>query len=87
MPLFVISQNFLRRRSFMPSVGIIDRIFNWSRVRHAQLMAPVLAEREQYLAYLLENGVSRPSVRSTACTLMHSGETLGPSFDAGSSHL
>jgi integrase/recombinase XerD len=55
----------------MPTVGVIERIFNWSRVRHAQLMAPVLAEREQYLAYLLENGVSRPSVRSTACTLMH----------------
>ena len=55
----------------MPTVDIIERIFNWSRVRHAQLMAPVLAEREQYLAYLLENGVSRPSVRSTACILMH----------------
>ena len=55
----------------MQTVGIIDRVFNWSRVRHAQLAAPVLAEREQYLAYLLENGVSRPSVRSTACTLMH----------------
>jgi integrase/recombinase XerD len=58
-------------RSFMPTVDIIDRVFSWSRVRHAQLAAPVLAEREQYLAYLLENGVSRPSVRSTACTLMH----------------
>jgi hypothetical protein len=55
----------------MQTAGIIDRVFNWSRVRHAQLAAPVLAEREQYLAYLLENGVSRPSVRSTACTLMH----------------
>src|SRR5258708_36194120 len=55
----------------MPTVDIIERIFNWSRVRHAQRMAPVLAEREQSLAYLLENGVSRPSVRSTACTLMH----------------
>ena len=55
----------------MPTVDTIERIFNRSRVRHAQLMAPVLAEREQYLAYLLENGVSRPSVRSTACTLMH----------------
>ncbi len=65
MPLFVISQNFLRRPFFMHTVGIIDRIFNLSRVRHAQLTAPVLAEREQYLAYLLENGVSRPSVRST----------------------
>jgi hypothetical protein len=55
----------------MQTVGIIDRAFNWSRVRHAQLAAPVLAEREQYLAYLLENGVNRPSVRSTACILMH----------------
>jgi integrase/recombinase XerD len=55
----------------MPTAGIIDKVFNWSRVRRAQLAAPVLAEREQYLAYLLENGVSRPSVRSTACTLMH----------------
>ncbi len=55
----------------MPTVGIIDRIFSWSRVRHAQLTAPVLAEREQYLAYLLENGVSRQSLRSTACSLMH----------------
>src|ERR1035437_4014962 len=55
----------------MPTVGVIERIFNWSRIRHAQLTAPVLAEREQYLAYLLDNGVSRPSVRSTACLLMH----------------
>jgi integrase/recombinase XerD len=55
----------------MPTMGVIERIFNWSRVRQAQLTAPVLAEREQYLAYLLENGVSRPSVRSTACILMH----------------
>jgi len=55
----------------MQPVGVIDRVFNWSRVRQAQLAAPVLAEREQYLAYLLENGVSRPSVRSTACTLLH----------------
>ena len=54
----------------MPTVGVIDRIFSWSRVRHAQLTAPVLEEREQYLAYLVENGVS-PSVRSTACVLMH----------------
>jgi hypothetical protein len=27
--------------------------FNWSRVRHAQLTAPVLAEREQNLTYFL----------------------------------
>ena len=55
----------------MPTAGVIDRVFNWRRVRHAQLAAPVLAEREQYLAYLLDNGVSRPSVRSTASALMH----------------
>src|ERR1035441_10091160 len=55
----------------MPTAGTIDRVFSWSRIRHAQLTAPVLAEREQYLAYLLDNGVSRPSVRSTACLLMH----------------
>src|SRR5258705_10493492 len=55
----------------MPTVDIIERFLIWSRAGHAQLAAPVLAEREQYLAYLLENGVSRSSVRSTACTLMH----------------
>lgn len=51
--------------------SVIAQIFTWPRKIQVQLSAPLLREREDYLAYLLQNGVSRQSVRTAAGILLH----------------
>ena len=50
---------------------MIAHIFTWQRKIQLQISAPLLREREGYLDYLLENGVSRQRVRTAAGMLLH----------------
>jgi integrase/recombinase XerD len=50
---------------------MIDSLFEWKRVRLKQREAPFLKERERYLSTLLNQGVSKPRVRTIACILLH----------------
>jgi len=51
--------------------SVIAQIFARRQKLELQLSAPLLQERERYLAYLFQNGVSRQSVRTAACMLLH----------------
>ena len=50
---------------------MIDSLFKWKRVCLRQREAPLLKERERYLLVLLNQGVSKPRVRTIACILLH----------------
>lgn len=52
-------------------VAVFAEIFSRPHNREKHLSAPLLKEREQYLAYLLQNGVSRQRVRTAGCILLH----------------
>ena len=49
---------------------MIDSIFIFESTRARQRNAPMLAEREQYLSYMLREGVSKQRVRSIAAMLL-----------------
>jgi len=50
---------------------VIESISTWPTVRLRHEAAPLLKEREQYLAHLLRQGFSRKAIRSTAAYLIH----------------
>ena len=50
---------------------MIDSVFLIESIREKHRMAPCLAERERYLAYLFEIGTRRERVRNVASMLLH----------------
>jgi integrase/recombinase XerD len=50
---------------------MIENIFVFEGTRSRQREAPKLKEREQYLSFMLDQGVSKPSVRMIASMLLH----------------
>jgi len=52
-------------------VAMIESIFVFESTRSRQREAPLLKEREQYLSYMLDQGVSKVRVRSIAAMLLH----------------
>ena len=52
-------------------MNLFDEISSWPTLHARHKAAPLLPEREQYLAYMLKRGVSRVVVRSTAAYLIH----------------
>jgi hypothetical protein len=66
---------------------LIAQIFTRQRDVQVQVSAPLLREREEYLAHLLQNGVSRQSVRTAAGILLQilrllSLETMRPVLES-----
>jgi len=49
---------------------LLNEISTWPTLHARHEAAPLLREREQYLAYMLKRGVSRIVVRSTAAYLV-----------------
>src|ERR1035437_8802096 len=49
------------------SAEMIDSLFKWKRVRLRQREAPLLKERERYLLAMLNQGISKPRVRTHLC--------------------
>jgi hypothetical protein len=45
---------------------MIASLFTWNRVRLCQIQAPLRKERERYLLALLNQGISKPRVRTIA---------------------
>jgi site-specific recombinase XerD len=52
-------------------MNLFDELSSWPSVQARHAAAPLLREREQYLATMLKRGVSRSSVRSAAAYLIH----------------
>ena len=52
-------------------MNLFDEISSWPSLHARHETAPLLPEREQYLATMLKRGVSRIVVRSTASYLIH----------------
>jgi hypothetical protein len=52
-------------------MNLFDEVSLWPSVRGRHRAAPLLREREQYLATMLKRGVSRKTVRHTAAYLIH----------------
>jgi integrase/recombinase XerD len=52
-------------------MNLFDEISSWPSLHARHEAAPLLREREQYLAMMLKRGVSRTVVRSTAAYLIH----------------
>lgn len=50
---------------------MVETLFTWKGVKTMQLQAPLLKEREQFLTYLLNEGVSLDRLRTTATMLLH----------------
>lgn len=50
---------------------MIESIFVFESTRSRQREAPLLKEREQYLSYMLDQGVSKQRVRTIASMLLH----------------
>ncbi len=50
---------------------MIESIFVFESTRSRQREAPLLKEREQYLSYMLDQGVSKQRVRTIAAMLLH----------------
>jgi integrase/recombinase XerD len=50
---------------------MIESIFVFESTRARQREAPLLQEREQYLSYMLSEGVSKQRVRTIASMLLH----------------
>jgi integrase/recombinase XerD len=50
---------------------MIESIFVFESTRLRQRAAPLLKEREQYLSYMLDQGVSKQRVRTIASMLLH----------------
>jgi site-specific recombinase XerD len=55
---------------------MIDSVFLIESIREKHRTAPLLAERERYLAYLLEIGARRESIRSVASMLLNVVQVL-----------
>jgi len=73
--LLVTSLRFPRKIRLLKRKGermsLLDEISLWRSVRARHEGAPLLREREQYLAAMLKRGVSRKTVRHTAAYLIH----------------
>jgi hypothetical protein len=52
-------------------MNLFDEISSWASLHARHEAAPLLREREQYLASRLKRGVNRTVVRSTAAYLIH----------------
>lgn len=50
---------------------MIESLFSWERLRELHRAAPLYEERQRYLSYLMDHGVSRVRVRTIACILLH----------------
>ena len=50
---------------------MIETISPWRSVRLRHEAAPLLKEREQYLAHLMQRGFERAVIRTTAAYLVH----------------
>jgi integrase/recombinase XerD len=50
---------------------MMDSIFFFESIRVRQRAAPLLKEREQYLSYMLHEGVSKQRVRTIAAMLLN----------------
>jgi hypothetical protein len=50
---------------------MIDKIFTFESTRLRQREAPLFNERDQYLSYMLDHGVSRNRLRTIASMLLH----------------
>ena len=58
-------------------MNLFDEISSWPSLHARHKTAPLLPEREQYLASMLKRGVRRKVVRSTAAYLIHIVRLLG----------
>src|ERR1700686_1572873 len=58
-------------------MNLFDEISSWPSLHARHQAAPLLPEREQYLASMLKRGVRRTVVRSTAAYLIHIVRLLG----------
>jgi integrase/recombinase XerD len=50
---------------------MVETLFTWKRTKTKHLQAPLLKEREQFLTYLLDEGVSLERIRTIATMLLH----------------
>ena len=50
---------------------MVETLFTWKRIKAKHLEAPLLKEREQFLIYLLSEGVSLDRIRTIATMLLH----------------
>src|ERR1700756_1602617 len=50
---------------------MVETLFTWKHIKTKHLQAPLLREREQFLTYLINEGVSHPRIRSIATMLLH----------------
>jgi integrase/recombinase XerD len=50
---------------------MVETLFTWKRIKTKHLQAPLLREREQFLTYLLNEGVSLDRIRTIATMLLH----------------
>ena len=50
---------------------MVETLFTWKRIKTKHLQAPLLKERQQFLTYLLNEGVSLDRIRTIATMLLH----------------
>lgn len=50
---------------------MVETLFTWKRLKRKHLQAPLLKEREQFLTYLINEGVSLRRTRTIATMLLH----------------